>query len=67
MAALTLSLLLVADLIRRLVLVNGLNLGVLKIWLASIAAALLVGGMGGLTGRRRTLVARKRHAMDRFI
>jgi hypothetical protein len=66
-AALTLSLLLVADVIRRLVLVNGLNLGVLKLWLASIAAALLVGGLGGLTGRRRTLMARKRNAMNRFI
>jgi hypothetical protein len=66
-SGLTLALIFIADMIRRLVLDSRITIGVMEIWLLSAAAALLVGAFGGLLGRRRTLMARKRRAMDRFM
>jgi Na+-driven multidrug efflux pump len=65
-AGLTLGLIFVADMIRRLVLAQPLTWGVVAIWLACAAAALLAGGIGGINGRRGTRLAKKRHQMERF-
>jgi hypothetical protein len=65
-AGLTLVMIFVADMIRRVVLVQHLNWGVMALWLGSAMAGLLLGGLGGLSGRRSTLTARKRNQMERF-
>ena len=66
-AALALPLLFIADLIRRFILGKGLPLNVLGIWAAAVAVVLLVSGLGGINGRRRALLARKRYEMGRFF
>jgi hypothetical protein len=65
-SGLTLVLIFVADVIRRMVLSDGLPRSVLLVWLEWALAALLAGGLGGLSGRRGTLKARTRHQMGRF-
>jgi hypothetical protein len=65
-AGLILVLIFIADLIRRLVLSQSLSIGILLIWLTCAAGALLVGGLGGVQGRRGTRLAKKRHQMQRF-
>jgi hypothetical protein len=66
-AILTIILIFVADLIRRLVLTQTVPVAVLGLWLVAAAAAILVGGVGGLSGRRSSLRAQKRSQMDRFL
>jgi hypothetical protein len=66
-ASLTIVLVFIADMIRRLVLSEGMELTILGYWVAAAAAALLVGGLGGANGRRRTLRAKQRRQMDRFL
>jgi hypothetical protein len=65
-AAVTLFLIFIADMIRRAVLGEAVTIPVLGIWCAWAAGALIVGGLGGLNGRHRTLQARKRRQMDAF-
>jgi hypothetical protein len=66
-AALVIALIFLADLIRRLVLGEGLGWGVFGYWVAALAAALLVAGLGGLVGRSRTKRAIKQSQMNRFF
>ena len=66
-AALVIALIFLADMIRRLVLQQNLSLGVLGYWVGALAAALLVGGIGGLVGRSRTKRAIKQRQMNRFF
>jgi hypothetical protein len=65
-SGLTLVMIFMADMIRRVVLSQGLSWGVMLLWAGSAAGALLVGGLGGINGRRGTRLARKRHQMERF-
>jgi hypothetical protein len=65
-AALTLILIFLADMIRRLILTEGLTWQVLAIWLACVFGALVVGGVGGVSGRRGARLAQRRHQMERF-
>ena len=51
-AALTISLAFAGDMVRRLSLQEGLQLRVLEYWVGAVAASLLVGGLGGVCGRR---------------
>ncbi|HEX3794005.1 MAG TPA: hypothetical protein VHV57_05865 [Acidimicrobiales bacterium] len=66
-AALTMPLIFIADLVRRAVLSQSITVEVLAIWVGALAAATLVGGLGGISGRRRVRLARKRNQMDRFL
>jgi hypothetical protein len=65
-SGLTLVMIFVADIIRRTVLSDGIPRAVFVLWVESAAAAILAGGLGGLSGRRGTLKARTRHQMQRF-
>jgi hypothetical protein len=65
-AALTLGVVFIVDMVRRLVLSQGISSGVLTLWLGCAAGALLVGGLGGISGRRGTRLAQRRYQMDRF-
>jgi hypothetical protein len=65
-SGLTLGLIFVADMIRRIVLTEGLSWGVMLIWFGSALGALLIAGLGGISGRRGAVVAQRRHQMDRF-
>jgi len=65
-AGLTLVLIFVADIVRRAVLSQGFPTRVLGLWAMSGLAALVVGGLGGVHGRRSTLKARKRRQLGRF-
>ena len=56
-AGLTIALAFVGDLARRYALGEGLPVRVLESWIAAVAASLLVGGLGGVNGRHRTLRA----------
>jgi hypothetical protein len=66
-AALTLPLIFVADMIRRTVLNQIIPLNVLELWAGALVCSILVSGLGGISGRRRTVMARKRNQMDRFL
>jgi drug/metabolite transporter (DMT)-like permease len=66
-ATLTLVLIFLADLIRRMIVGNEvLKWQVLAIWVACSFGALLVGGVGGVNGRRGAIKALKRFQMERF-
>ena len=66
-AALTFVLLFIADLVRRFVLGQGMELTVLGYWAAAAVATLLVGGLGGVYGRHRTIKGLKRRQNNRFF
>jgi hypothetical protein len=66
-AALVIALIFLADMIRRLVLQQSISWGVIGYWAGATAAALLVGGLGGLIGRTRTKRAVKQSQMNRFF
>ena len=66
-ASLTTALIFIADVVRRLVLHQRIDLEVLGLWVAAALAALLVGGLGGTNGRHRTFQAKWRRQMDRFL
>ncbi len=66
-AGITTALIFAADIIRRVVLHQGISLGVLGIWVGACVAALLVTGIGGRYGRRRWLRLDRRRQMDRFL
>jgi hypothetical protein len=51
-AALTIFLAFAGDMARRLSLQEGLHLRVAEYWVGAVAASLLVGGLGGVCGRR---------------
>jgi hypothetical protein len=65
-AGMTMVLIFIADVIRRKELSMPFSTGVLKLWFVAGLAALLVGGLGGLYGRRANIKARQRHQMGRF-
>ncbi|HEY1832660.1 MAG TPA: hypothetical protein VGG38_20655 [Acidimicrobiales bacterium] len=65
-AALTLGMTFVADVIRRIILSEAPTFKVLAIWIASAAGALIMGGLGGINGRRATRRAQRRYQMERF-
>ena len=66
-AALTLVMIFLADLIRRGIVGKEIvKAEVIAIWLACAFGALVVGGVGGVSGRRGALKALKRFQMDRF-
>jgi hypothetical protein len=50
-AALTISLAFAGDLARRAALGEGVQLRILEYWVGAMAASLLVGGLGGVSGR----------------
>lgn len=58
--ALTILLAFVGDLARRYLLHEGLQLRVLEYWVGAIVAAILVAGLGGISGRRLAISIRKR-------
>jgi hypothetical protein len=66
-AGLTVVLIFIADALRRLVLSQAFTPDILGLWLALAAGALLVGGVGGAAGRRRTHRLNKRSQMNRFF
>jgi hypothetical protein len=65
-AAVTLALIFLADMVRRMILSEGLSWQVMAIWAACSFGALMAGGLGGLHGRRGTRLAQRRHQMERF-
>src|SRR5581483_912916 len=66
-ASMTMGLIFVADLIRRTIVGKEvLKLDVFLIWIACLFGALVVGGFGGVNGRRGAIKARKRFQMERF-
>jgi hypothetical protein len=65
-AALTVGVVFIVDMVRRLTLSQGLSPGVLALWLGCAAGALLAGGLGGINGRRGTRLAQRRYQMERF-
>jgi hypothetical protein len=65
-AALTLPVIFMADILRRVALHQGFSWEVFYIWVGCSIAAVLVGGLGGVNGRRGLRVARKRLQMERF-
>jgi hypothetical protein len=65
-AALTLVMIFIADVIRRSALSQGFPGGVLRLWVLSAVAALVIGGLGGVSGRRGRIKAQQRHQMGRF-
>jgi threonine/homoserine efflux transporter RhtA len=66
-ATLTIPLIFIADMVRRIVLHQNLPPEVLGFWVGALVCATLVGGLGGLSGRRRTVKAQKRRQMSRFL
>lgn len=65
-AGLTLGMIFVADMIRRLILTQALSWTVIALWVSSALGALLVAGLGGINGRRGLRLARQRYQMERF-
>jgi hypothetical protein len=65
-AALTLILIFLADMVRRIILVQGLSWQVVAIWIACSFGALVTGGLGGMHGRRGARVSLRRRQMERF-
>jgi hypothetical protein len=65
-AGLTLGMIFVADMVRRLILTQALSWTVMGLWFASALGALLVAGLGGINGRRGLRLARQRYQMERF-
>jgi hypothetical protein len=63
-AAVTIGLAFVGDLGRRYLLGEGLQLRVLEYWVAAVAVALLVGGLGAAAGRYRAIRAWKRRHVE---
>jgi hypothetical protein len=66
-AALTVVLAFAGDLVRRHRLGEGLPLTVLAYWIAAVVAALVVGGLGGVTGRHLALRAWKRRGRAKIL
>jgi O-antigen/teichoic acid export membrane protein len=66
-AAITMVLIFAADMIRRMVLHQGISIGVIGIWVGACVAALVVTGIGGRYGRRRWVRLDRRRQMDRFL
>jgi hypothetical protein len=66
-SGLTLALIFLADMIRRVVLSQDLTIEIFGLWLAAAAGGLLVGGLGGLSGRRRRRQMRQQSQMTRFF
>jgi len=66
-AGLTLTLIFLADMIRRIVLGQDIYWGVLGYWVAATAAGLLLSGLAGVCGRIQTVRAVKRSRMNRFF
>ncbi len=65
-AAVTLIIIFLADMIRRLILTQGVTWEVMAIWLACSFGALMVAGLGGVNGRRGTRLSQRRQQMERF-
>jgi hypothetical protein len=65
-ALMTLALIFLADMIRRAVLTQGLTWEVVEIWAACSFGALVVGGLGGINGRRGARLSKRRRQMERF-
>lgn len=66
-AALTLPIIFLADLLRRAALSQHIMTGeVFYLWIGCGLLALLVGGLGAVNGRRGLAMARKRSQMQRF-
>ena len=66
-AALTLVLIFLADVIRRIILHAPLTLEIMGLWCAAAAGALLVGGLGGVSARRRRRKRRRRAQVERIV
>ncbi len=66
-AALTLVLIFMADIIRRIVLHQALTIEIIGLWFAAAAGGLLVSGLGALAARRRRRRARYRAQVDRIV
>jgi hypothetical protein len=65
-AALTLILIFLADMIRRLILTKGITVEVIEIWAACSFGALMAAGLGGVSGRRGARLSQRRYQMERF-
>lgn len=65
-AALVLVMIFLADMIRRLVLTQGLDGETMAIWAACSFGALMAAGLGGINGRRGARKAKRRYQMERF-
>ena len=66
-AALTLILIFVADVIRRLILHAPLTWEIMGLWCAAAAGGLLVSGLGALSARRRRRKLRRRAQVERVV
>jgi hypothetical protein len=66
-AALTVALAFAGDLARRNALGEGLPRTVLEYWIAAVAVALVVGGLGGVSGRHPALRAWKRRSQSKIL
>jgi hypothetical protein len=65
-AALTLALIFLADMVRRMILTQGLTWEVLAIWVACSLGGLVAAGLGGMNGRRGARLALRRRQMERY-
>ena len=66
-AALTLALIFMADIIRRVVLHQDLTIKILGLWVASAAAAMLVSGLSGIYARRQRRRRRRQAQVERVV
>ena len=66
-AGLTLALIFMADIIRRVILHAPLDLKIIGVWCACAAGGLLVSGLGALSARRRHRQRRYRAQVDRIV